>query len=132
CSVCNFLKCPADGYWLEMSAVTLKNNPLLKRLVPVLGLVAICWAVFFLNNVMLNGQLNQYGIRPRYVRSFPGIFCAPFLHGSLQHLLANTLPLTVLGAILCLRGRSEFGIVTVSGIVLSGGLTWLIGRNAYH
>src|SRR3989442_1765929 len=105
---------------------------MLKRLTPALALIAFCWAVFLLNNLMLDGHLNQYGIRPRHIGGLPGVIWSPFLHGSLRHLAANTVPLALLGAILCLRGRNEFGIVTVAGVVLSGGLTWLIGRNAYH
>jgi membrane associated rhomboid family serine protease len=46
--------------------------------------------------------------------------------------MANTVPLALLGVILCLRGRNEFAIVAVLGVILSGVLTWLIGRNAYH
>jgi membrane associated rhomboid family serine protease len=109
-----------------------KNSLMLKRLTPVLLLLLLCWMVFVLNNLMLEGRLNQYGIRPRHAGGLPGIIWSPFLHGSLTHLLANTLPLGLLGAILCLRGGLEFSIVTVAGVVLSGGLTWLIGRNAYH
>ena len=105
---------------------------MVKRLTPVVCLIALCWAVFVLNNLILHGNLNQYGIRPRHMGGLPGILWAPFLHGSWKHLFANTLPLALLGAILSLRGRTEFGIVTVAGIFLSGALTWLIGRNAYH
>lgn len=106
--------------------------PLLNRLSPALVLVGICWVVFVINNLALESRLNQYGIRPRHVGSLPGILFSPFLHGSMQHLAANTVPLAVLGIILCLRDRREFGVVTAAGILLSGGLTWLIGRNAYH
>src|SRR5437867_9459728 len=115
-----------------MSAKNPKNSPILKRLTPVLVLVALCWAVFVLNNLILHGHLNQYGIRPRHVGGLLGILWSPFLHGSLRHLVANTVPLALLGGILCLRGRNEFAIVTVLGVILSGVLTWLIGRNAYH
>src|SRR6266478_1346823 len=115
-----------------MSAENPKSSPMLKRLIPIFSLIALCWAVFVVNNLILDGHLNQYGIRPRHIGGLPGIIFSPFLHGSLQHLLANTVPLTLLGAILCLRGRNEFGIVTVAGVILSGGLTWLIGSNAYH
>ncbi len=95
-------------------------------------LVALCWAVFILNNLILHGHLNQNGLRPRHIGGLPGIIWSPFLHGSFQHLMANTVPLALLGAILCLRGRNEFAIVTMMGVILSGVLTWLIGRNAYH
>jgi membrane associated rhomboid family serine protease len=46
--------------------------------------------------------------------------------------MANTIPLGLLGAIICLRDRKEFWMVTAAGIILSGGLTWMLGRNAYH
>src|SRR5467141_484344 len=115
-----------------MSAEDPKSNSILKRLTPVLVLVALCWAVFILNNLILHGHLNQYGLRPRHIGGLPGIIWSPFLHGSFQHLMANTVPLALLGAILCLRGRNEFAIVTMMGVILSGVLTWLIGRNAYH
>jgi len=103
-----------------------------KRLTPVVFFIAVCWAVFVLNNLILHGNLNQYGIQPRHAGGLPGILWAPFLHGSWKHLVANTVPLALLGTILSLRGRTECGIVIVAGIFLSGGLTWLIGRNAYH
>jgi membrane associated rhomboid family serine protease len=38
----------------------------------------------------------------------------------------------ILGSIICGRSRSEFVAVTVAGIVLGGGLTWLFARNACH
>jgi len=115
-----------------MSAENPKSSSILKRLTPVLVLVALCWAVFILNNLILHGHLNQNGLRPRHIGGLPGIIWSPFLHGSFQHLMANTVPLALLGAILCLRGRNEFAIVTMMGVILSGVLTWLIGRNAYH
>jgi membrane associated rhomboid family serine protease len=88
--------------------------------------------VFVVNNLLWNGHLLQYGIIPRHLNGLPGIICAPFLHASFQHLAANTVPLLVLGGILCARSRAEFTGVTVAGILLGGGLTWLVARNAVH
>jgi membrane associated rhomboid family serine protease len=104
----------------------------LKRFAPILALVAVCWIVFVCNNLLLQGRLNQYGITPRYPRGLPGIIWAPFLHGSFQHLAANTVPLLALGAILCARSKREFVFVTAGGIILGGGLTWFFARNASH
>ena len=105
---------------------------MLKRLSPVLVLIGICWLVFGVNVLLWHGQLNRYGIVPRHLWSLPGILWAPFLHGSLRHLTANTLPLLVLGGILCGRSRMEFAEVTIGGIVIGGGLTWLVARSACH
>jgi membrane associated rhomboid family serine protease len=104
----------------------------LKRFTPVLTLVALCWLVFGLNQLAWHGQLNQYGIIPRRLAGLPGIVWSPFLHGSFTHLVANTVPLLVLGGILCGRSKSEFVLTAAAGTVLGGGLTWLVARNACH
>jgi len=108
------------------------TKPLLKRFTPILVVTGLCWLVFVVNNLVLNGHLARYGIIPRHLSTLPGIIWAPFLHGSFQHLAANTLPLLILGAIICARRGGEFALITVGGTLLGGGLTWLIGRNACH
>lgn len=95
-------------------------------------LVALCWLVLGANALLWNGHLNQYGIRPRHLGSLPGIIWAPFLHGSWNHLAANTVPLLILGGILCARSRSEFAAIAVAGTLLSGVLTWIFARDATH
>jgi membrane associated rhomboid family serine protease len=88
--------------------------------------------MFVINNLILDGRLNAHGILPRHLNSLAGILWAPFLHGSFRHLAANTVPLLILGGIICARGRSQFVLVTFAGIILGGGLTWLFARTAYH
>jgi membrane associated rhomboid family serine protease len=104
----------------------------MKRFVPILGLTALCWLVFLVNNIILHSQFEQYGIVPRHIRGQPGILWAPFLHASFRHIAANTMPLLILGAILCARSRGEFFMVTFAGVLLGGGLTWLMARTAVH
>jgi membrane associated rhomboid family serine protease len=104
----------------------------LKRFLPIIALTALCWVVFVFNNLILGGHFDQYGIRPRQIDSLLGVVFAPFLHGSYAHLAANTVPLLILGAIICGRSRGEFVVVTVAGSLLGGGLTWLFARNACH
>jgi membrane associated rhomboid family serine protease len=104
----------------------------IKRFTPILVLTVVCWLVFLVNNLIWKGHFDRYGITPRQVSSLPGIVCAPFLHASYQHLAANTLPLLILGAIICGRSRGEFVVVTVLGILVTGGLTWLFARSACH
>jgi membrane associated rhomboid family serine protease len=105
---------------------------MLKRFIPVLVLTAVCWLVFLVNNLIFKGHFDQYGITPRQVSSLPGIIYAPFLHASYEHLAANTLPLLILGGVICGRSKGEFVVVTVAGILIGGGLTWLFARNACH
>ena len=105
---------------------------MLKRFAPIIAVLSLCWLVFVGNNVLGNGHWNQYGIIPRHLGSLPGIIWSPFLHGSFSHLAANSLPLLILGAIICGRSVGEFIAVTAAGVILGGGLTWLFGRNAVH
>ena len=105
---------------------------MVKRFIPIVLLTAVCWLVFLVNNGVWGGSFDRYGIVPRQVSSLPGIVFAPFLHGSYRHLTANTLPLLILGAILCARGKGEFVVVTAGGILLGGGMTWLFARSASH
>jgi membrane associated rhomboid family serine protease len=108
------------------------RQPWLRRFTPVIAFTASCWLVLGLDNLIWHGGLAQHGIVPRHFNGLMGILWAPFLHASFRHLAANTLPLLVLGAILCGRSRGEFVVVTVGGIILGGGLTWLIARTACH
>jgi membrane associated rhomboid family serine protease len=107
-------------------------SPMLKRFTPIIMLTAICWLVLLLNQLIWQGHLAQYGITPRHLDGLTGIIWAPFLHASVRHLAANTLPLLILGGILCGRSKTEFAVVTVAGILLGGILTWLFARNACH
>jgi membrane associated rhomboid family serine protease len=109
-----------------------EDQPVFKRFTPILVLVGLCWLMFLINNVILRGSLNHFGITPRHLMSLPGILWAPFLHGSFNHLLANTIPLLVLGGILCARSQTEFATVATIGTLLGGGLTWLFARHATH
>ena len=102
------------------------------RFAPVLALVGLCWLVFSADHFLWGDRLNQHGIIPRHLVGLAGIIWAPFLHGSFQHLTANTVPLLVLGGILCARSKSEFITVLILGTLVGGGLTWIFARNACH
>ncbi|MGI9335118.1 MAG: rhomboid family intramembrane serine protease [Gammaproteobacteria bacterium] len=97
----------------------------------VLGLVAAIWAVSLVN-LVLGGPLDGLGIRPRSISGAFGIVLAPFLHGSMQHLLYNTMPMLVLGGLLCLRGAQRFWATTALVVVAGGTGVWLLGRGASH
>jgi len=117
---------------LSTTNVSTVREPWLKRLMPIAVLVGVCWIIFFVNNLVWHGDLTRYGIVPRHLSSLAGIIWSPFLHANLGHLTANTVPLFVLGAIICGRSRAEFRFVTGAGILLGGVLTWLLARNACH
>lgn len=99
-------------------------------LVPLLVVLAI-WTVFWAE-VRFGINLNEYGIYPRTVSGLKGIVLSPFIHGSVEHLYNNTIPLAVLLSFLFYFYREAAFRVLLLGILLSGLITWLIGRPSYH
>lgn len=99
----------------------------LKSHAAILGAtVATLWAVLAANAVV-GGSLFAYGVRPRTLEGLRGIALAPFLHGSVAHLAANTIPLLVLGWLVLLRDARHFVPVTVISALGAGIVAWTLG-----
>jgi membrane associated rhomboid family serine protease len=99
----------------------------LKRQAMVLGgALGAFWGVFAVNTV-LAGSLIQYGIIPRTVTGLRGILFAPFLHGNLQHIIANSIPFAALGWLVMLRDRRHFVPVTLFSMLGAGLFAWAFG-----
>jgi len=91
-------------------------------------LLAILWAVFVIDLFLPGFTFNGLGIRPRELTGLPGIFVSPFLHGSLGHLLSNSISL--IGTAILVRmavGTKLMRIVMVFGAIGAGAGTWLFG-----
>jgi membrane associated rhomboid family serine protease len=98
----------------------------LKTQVVVLGgFIALIWGLEIVDSLFLGGALNIYGIRPRSLTGLFGILFAPFLHGSLGHVAANTIPFLTLGWLIMLRETSDFFVVTIITMLVSGLGVWL-------
>jgi membrane associated rhomboid family serine protease len=93
----------------------------------VLFIWFIYWVEYFFHY-----NLDDYGIYPRTWSGLKGVIFSPFIHGSVQHLLSNSLPLFVLMAATIYFYRNVALKVNVFGILISGFLTWLIARPSYH
>ena len=76
--------------------------------------------------------LNYLGIRPLTLQGVLGIFTAPLVHGSYEHLFHNTLPLIVLGSAL-IYGYPKTRMKALLFAWLGSGIgVWLLGRPAVH
>lgn len=92
------------------------------------GFIVLIWFIELVDVVFLDGGLDQYGIQPRTTQGLYGIFLAPFLHGGFGHVMANTMPILVMGVLIMItRGVKEFLMATAVIMVFSGLGTWLIG-----
>ena len=83
------------------------------------------WVIEAINTLDSN-HLDNDGIYARNIDHLWGIFTAPFIHVSWQHLIANTVPFVFMGLIIALQGAKRFALVTVIVIVVGGIGTWLV------
>ncbi len=99
-------------------------------LVP-LGFLLLIWGVYY-TELRLGVNFNHWGVYPRTLKGLRGVFTSPWIHGSLEHLYNNTLPLVILSAALFYFYRQIAWKTLLLGVLLSGLLTWAIGRPSYH
>jgi membrane associated rhomboid family serine protease len=94
-----------------------------RAFLPLGVLVGVMWVEEIVDTT-LDGRLDSLGIEPREADGLTGVVAAPFLHAGFAHLIANTVGLVVLGALLALSTRRFWevcAIVTVAG----GFAVWL-------
>ena len=91
----------------------------------LVGIVVLMWLIEVINTIDSN-RLDNDGIYPRNFGHLWGIISAPFIHGSFQHLIGNTIPLVFMGVIIALRGAARLALVTLIVIAIGGLGTWLI------
>jgi len=97
------------------------------------AIVAIMWAIEVVDQLFFHGSLDRYGIHPRTWSGLGHIFIAPWLHVGFEHLLANTLPLIILGWLVMLRHTRDFVMVAMVSALVSGLGIWLFGgANTVH
>jgi len=97
---------------------------------PLLSILLI-WTVYWME-LRLQTNFNDLGTYPRTLQGLRGVLMSPFIHGSLQHLYNNTIPLAILMASLFYFYREIALKVLLIGILFSGLFTWGIGRPSYH
>ncbi len=94
-------------------------------------LTALPWIVQIIS-VVFSLRLKQYGLQPLELRGLIGIFTMPFLHADWEHLISNTpaMLLLIFGLFLFYKRRAWRILFYL--YVISGFLTWLMGRSSTH
>ncbi len=95
-------------------------------------LLAVIWAVAVINLITGYALNGWFGLRPRAVGGLDGIVLMPFLHGSLTHAAANTVPIVVLGGVLAATAGTVALTATALIVLLGGAAVWLFGGAAVH
>ncbi|MDR0428051.1 MAG: rhomboid family intramembrane serine protease [Dysgonamonadaceae bacterium] len=93
--------------------------------------VLILWLVFFLEKGMA-ADWHHWGIYPRRLVGLKGVLTEPFIHSGVKHLFSNTLPLIILGWCLFYFYKGLSCVVFPVIWILSGMITWCIGRESWH
>lgn len=107
-----------------------KRNPILTSLKYSFTFIVIFWIIELVQ--ILGVDFASWGIYPRDTIGLTGILTAPFIHGDIQHLMANSLPFFVLSFFLFLFYKRKAVFFLVLIWLFTGILTWVIGRSAWH
>lgn len=94
--------------------------------------LACCMWLVKISEVIFHIDLSYLGVQPLCISGLRGIILMPFLHGSWQHLMANTIPILVLGTALYYFYRQVATRVIILSILISGLLTWCGARGGVH
>lgn len=98
--------------------------------IPVL-LLAIMW-VIKLVEIGFDVSFVFLGTNPLHLNGIQGIFFMPFIHGDINHILANTAPFLVLGTALFYFYKDISYRVLLGIWFLSGLWVWFGGRDSWH
>lgn len=96
-----------------------------------LAIIVVFWLVKIAENV-LNLQLSRFGILPLHPEGLPGILFSPFIHGSYDHLISNSVPFLILMFTLLYFYRRLAYRIFFLIYILSGICVWLGGRESWH
>jgi membrane associated rhomboid family serine protease len=93
--------------------------------------VLLLWIVFW-SEIRFDFDFDTNGIYPRTLSGLQGILLSPFIHADIEHLYNNSIPLLILlGALRYFYNKQSVAVIGY-GILLSGFITWVIGRENYH
>jgi membrane associated rhomboid family serine protease len=112
----------------------MRRDDLRLRVAVLLTFVGLMWFVWLLDLAVPGARSAAgIGIVPRTWPGLEGIVVSPFIHKDLDHLVSNSVPILVLGAMILARGVGEFGFVVLVSGLISGLGTWLFGSgNTQH
>lgn len=108
----------------DATRTTPRPNALGRFASPVL-LLAAMWVVQAADAI-LPGSFTGFGLRSWDIEGLTGILVGPLLHANRQHLIANSLPLLVLGCLVAVEGARRFWTVTLLAAVVGGLGTWFL------
>jgi membrane associated rhomboid family serine protease len=99
-------------------------------LIPILYVLSI-WIIYWIE-IQFSFNFNKYGVYPRTLKGFRGVFFTHFIHSNTGHIFNNSIPLFVLlSGLFYFYKEVAFKVLLLGGF-LTGFLTWVIARESYH
>lgn len=107
-----------------------KKRFLLSLIFPML-FILILW-IIKISEILLNLDLAYLGIFPLRAKGLIGIITAPLIHSDINHLLANSVPLLILGAgLFYFYNKIALKVFFLSYLIANIWI-WFGARQAYH
>jgi membrane associated rhomboid family serine protease len=108
-----------------------EKQKIFKSLIPPFLFILLLWLIK-VGEILTHTELTFLGIYPLRASGLLGILTSPLIHKDTDHLMANSIPLFVLGGSLFYFYR-EIALKVLALILLITGLSvWIGGREAYH
>ncbi|QNM84258.1 rhomboid family intramembrane serine protease [Polaribacter pectinis] len=99
-------------------------------LIPTLYVFGI-WFIYWVE-ITFGFNFNKFGVYPRTLEGFRGVFLTHFIHSNTSHLFSNSIPLFVLLSSLFYFYKDVAYKVLLFGGFFTGFITWVIARESYH
>ena len=99
-------------------------------LIPTLYVFGI-WFIYWVE-ITFGFNFNKFGVYPRTLEGFRGVFLTHFIHSNTSHLFSNSIPLFVLLSSLFYFYKDVAYKVLLFGGFFTGFITWIIARESYH
>ncbi len=90
--------------------------------------MAVLWVIFLIGSYN-NINLIKFGVLPREIKGVFGIVTSIFIHGDIEHIASNSLPLIFLGMLLFFFYKKIAKQTFVWIWFISGAWLWIGGRN---
>lgn len=111
--------------------MSLEKKKFIFSLIIPLSLLLVMWGIEIIEYVF-DISFTNLGTYPLKVKGLTGVLLMPLLHGSWDHIMANSVPFLVLGTALFYFYRSISFRVFIGIWLLSGIWVWFGGRSSWH
>jgi membrane associated rhomboid family serine protease len=109
-----------------------EKGQLLSASLKAASIIAVLWIVKAIET-LLDTSFAFLGILPLQVKGLKGILFSPLVHGSIEHLISNSIPFFLLSAALFYYYKSKAWQLLIISWLMTGLWVWVFARgNSYH